>query len=81
MSDEELPKQMGEGMEAQGNDGRKDLLDKLRLTLAAGEVPTGAVKPRRDNLGVSQYEFVRLSGVSQAVIFRIEVGGKLPTNG
>jgi transcriptional regulator with XRE-family HTH domain len=63
-----------------GNGKREELLDKLRSMLAAGEVPVSALKTRRKEFGISQHELARLSGVSQAVISRIEAGGQLPTN-
>ncbi len=53
------------------------MLEGLR-SLLAGEVPTSAVKARREALGMSQYDLARASGVSQPVISRIEAGGRPP---
>lgn len=62
-----------------GGGEREALLEVLRSRLA-GEVPTSAVKARREELGMSQHDLARASGVSQPVISRIEAGGRLPTN-
>ena len=67
-------------MSQHGDDRREELLEKLRSMLVAGEVPTSALKTRREELGVSQHELARRTGVSQAVISRIEAGEQLPTN-
>jgi predicted transcriptional regulator len=43
-------------MREYGNGNREELLDKLRSTLEAAEVPASALKTRREEFGVSQHE-------------------------
>ncbi len=69
-----------QAMSQNGYGDREELLEKLRSTLVAGEVPTSALKTRREELRISQHELARMSSVSQSVISRIEAGNRLPTD-
>jgi transcriptional regulator with XRE-family HTH domain len=61
-----------------GGNEREDLLDGLR-SLLAREMPTSAVKARREELGLSQHGLARASDVSQPVISRVEAGEQMLT--
>lgn len=55
-------------------DGR---LKRLRASPSGEKIPESAIKARREELGMSQHELARASGLSQPVISRIEAGTQL----